>query len=142
MNDLFVEDVQPVVAVVPPPAGLDVFLLNGSWGRAAKEYLLRARAILFERHQAGASGHEIVETYTRAIDHLITTLYGAAASDYASRYVRLDQRIAVIAQGGYGRGELNPCSDIDLLFLYPRRLEPFVETVAEKILYTLWDTGL
>jgi len=37
---------------------------------------------------------------------------------------------------------LNPFSDIDLLFLYQWKVNPFVESVAEKILYSLWDTGL
>src|SRR5207249_3819277 len=46
------------------------------------------------------------------------------------------------SQGGYGRGELNPASDIDLLFLYPWKVNPYVETVAEVILYALWDAGL
>jgi [protein-PII] uridylyltransferase len=143
MIEPFVDDAPPsAVGIVPPPSGIGVFELNGSWGREAKEYLLGVRAALFERHQAGASGHEVVESYTRAVDHVITSLYVAAVAEYSQRNVRLDQRFALVAQGGYGRGELNPCSDIDLLFLYPRRLEPFIETVAERILYVLWDTGL
>ena len=48
----------------------------------------------------------------------------------------------MLAQGGYGRGELNPQSDIDLLFLYPWKVNPYVETVAEVMLYALWDAGL
>jgi [protein-PII] uridylyltransferase len=58
------------------------------------------------------------------------------------RNATLDQSCALIAQGGYGRGELNPWSDIDLLFLYPQRSDAYVETVTEIVLYALWDTGL
>ena len=76
------------------------------------------------------------------VDHVVQALYDAARASYAERYTVLDQRVALIAQGGYGRGELNPCSDIDLLVLYPQRPDAFVETVAEKVLYALWDTGL
>src|SRR6185295_19205853 len=47
-----------------------------------------------------------------------------------------------VAQGGYGRAELNPGSDIDLLILYPHRRDRYVETVTEKVLYALWDTKL
>jgi [protein-PII] uridylyltransferase len=47
-----------------------------------------------------------------------------------------------VGLGGYGRGELNPASDIDLLFLYPWKVNPYVETVTEVCLYALWDAGL
>jgi [protein-PII] uridylyltransferase len=48
----------------------------------------------------------------------------------------------LVAQGGYGRRELNPHSDVDLLFLYPWKINPFVQSVTERVLYTLWDAGL
>jgi len=52
------------------------------------------------------------------------------------------EKLAVVAVGGYGRGELAPYSDIDLLFLTPMRAAPHVEQVVESILYLLWDMGL
>jgi [protein-PII] uridylyltransferase len=125
-----------------PLEGLGSFRPDSDWGRQAKEFLRRAREILLEQHLAGASGRDIVRGYTRVMDHLVRSLYDAAVASYTSRYSIVDQRCTVVAQGGYGRAELNPESDIDLLFLYPRKREPFVETVAEKMLYTLWDTGL
>jgi [protein-PII] uridylyltransferase len=117
-------------------------LLDGAWGRQARDYLGRARQLLFEQHQAGASGAAIVARWTAVVDHVVQALYAAARGSYAERYTVLDQRVALIAQGGYGRAELNPCSDIDLLVLYPQRPDAFVETVTEKVLYALWDTGL
>ncbi len=51
-------------------------------------------------------------------------------------------RLAVVATGGYGRGELAPFSDIDLLFLTPYKPTPRVEQVVEFCLYMLWDLGL
>ena len=80
-----------------------------------------ARQLLFEQHQAGASGGQIVAQWTAVVDQVVQALYTAARASYAERYAVLDQRFAMIAQGGYGRAELNPCSDIDLLFLYPQR---------------------
>src|SRR5436309_954119 len=50
--------------------------------------------------------------------------------------------MAVIATGGYGRGLLAPGSDIDLLFLLPYKQTAWGESVAEAILYCLWDMGL
>src|SRR6185369_2933083 len=110
--------------------------------RIAKEYLTGVRVSLKAWHDRGAGGTELVEHYTAAIDALVTFLFEAATAGYRRRYVQLDQRCAVLAQGGYGRGELNPQSDIDLLFLYPHKVTPYVETVNEKVLYTLWDTRL
>src|SRR6202000_1810574 len=52
------------------------------------------------------------------------------------------ERMALIAVGGYGRGELAPYSDIDLLFLTPYKRTPHTEQVVEYVLYTLWDLGL
>ena len=48
----------------------------------------------------------------------------------------------MVAVGGYGRGELAPGSDIDLLFLCPYKRTPHVEQMAEFLLYKLWDLGL
>ena len=50
--------------------------------------------------------------------------------------------MAVVATGGYGRGLLAPGSDIDLLFLLPYKQTAWGESVAEGILYCLWDMGL
>jgi len=52
------------------------------------------------------------------------------------------ERLAVIAVGGYGRSELAPFSDIDLLFLTPWKITPWAESVIETMLYILWDLKL
>jgi [protein-PII] uridylyltransferase len=49
--------------------------------------------------------------------------------------------MAIIATGGYGREMLAPSSDIDLLFLLPYKQTPWGESVAEYMLYLLWDLG-
>ena len=49
------------------------------------------------------------------------------------------EQMAIVATGGYGRGFLAPGSDIDLLFLLPYKQTPWIESVAEHILYMLWD---
>lgn len=52
------------------------------------------------------------------------------------------ERLALIAVGGYGRGEMAPFSDIDLLFLTPWKLGPSAESLIESMLYILWDLKL
>ncbi|MEW6268863.1 MAG: [protein-PII] uridylyltransferase [Thermodesulfobacteriota bacterium] len=129
-------DAEPVLPALPDPAEAD------DLRRTAREYVAATRDGLRRWHDAGASGVAVVERWTGAVDRLIEFLLDAATAAYRRRYVQLDQRCAVLAQGGYGRGELNPQSDVDLLFLYPHKVTPYVETVNETILYTLWDTRL
>jgi [protein-PII] uridylyltransferase len=126
----------PALPALPDPAEAE------DLGGIAREYVTGARERLRGWHDEGASGVAVVDAWTGAIDRLIEFLFEAATAAYRRRYVQLDQRCAVLAQGGYGRAELNPQSDIDLLFLYPHKVTPYVETVNEKILYTLWDTRL
>ncbi|GIW39620.1 MAG: bifunctional uridylyltransferase/uridylyl-removing enzyme [Candidatus Binatia bacterium] len=142
MNDLNLQAGVRPPAVPGFPADLPPLRLDGRPGAAARAYVQEVRALLFRRHREGASGTEIVRAFTEAVDRLVVALYEDAARRYLEKEPRLGQRLAVIAQGGYGRGELNPCSDIDLLVLFPRRLDPFTETVTEKILYALFDTGM
>ena len=52
------------------------------------------------------------------------------------------ERLAVLAVGGYGRAELAPHSDVDLLFLHPYKITPHTEKLVEFLLYQLWDLGL
>ena len=52
------------------------------------------------------------------------------------------ERIALIAVGGSGRGEMAPQSDVDLLFLAPYKLTPWSESLIESMLYILWDLKL
>ncbi|MEM8692789.1 MAG: [protein-PII] uridylyltransferase [Pseudomonadota bacterium] len=52
------------------------------------------------------------------------------------------ERLALIAVGGYGRGEMAPFSDVDLLFLTPYKITAWVESVIESMLYLLWDLKL
>src|SRR5476651_2614760 len=76
-------------------------------------------------------------------DTIIQVIY-----DFATKHVYYAQnpssaeRICVVATGGYGRGELAPFSDIDLLFLRPYKQTAWGESVIEFMLHMLWDLGL
>ena len=52
------------------------------------------------------------------------------------------ERLSLIAIGGYGRGEMAPQSDVDLLFLTPNKITPWAQNVIESMLYILWDLKL
>ena len=78
--------------------------------------------------------------YSWLTDQIITTVLDVARN----RLHRLPnptdgERLSVIAVGGYGRGEMAPFSDVDLLFLTPYKITPWAESVIESTLYMLWD---
>ncbi len=108
----------------------------------AKSYIDRGRSVLFERHRQGAGGLEVAVAYSTVMDHLVRQLLGAISAELLYHFPGQPPRFAIVAQGGYGRGELNPQSDIDLLFLHTRKVTPFVESLTEKLLRTLWDSSL
>ena len=136
------EPTQPASAVAAASVTLPAPDADADLSGIAKQYVIDVKARLCEQHRAGAGGGAVVVAYTSAIDALVGFLFESATLLYQRRSVMLDHKCTVAAQGGYGRFELNPASDIDLLVLYPWKVNPYVETVAEVILYTLWDAGL
>ena len=111
-------------------------------GATARAFVQTAHEELRRRHDGGAGGLVVVAAYTDAIDRLVAWLFDNARSHYQAKNPRLNQRCTLVAQGGYGRGELNIQSDIDLLFLYPWKVNPYAETIAEIVIPALYDAGL
>jgi [protein-PII] uridylyltransferase len=87
----------------------------------------------------GASGRQVVRRLTRLTDDLLTALYADAAGRHTGSRDGHASGVALVAVGGYGRGELNPYSDIDLLFLYHPARADAVKAVSSELLYPLWD---
>jgi [protein-PII] uridylyltransferase len=76
-------------------------------------------------------------------DEIIRVLYGFAVKHlYPTVHSSQAERMAIVATGGYGRGLMAPGSDIDLLFVLPYKQTAWGESIAEAILYCLWDMGL
>jgi [protein-PII] uridylyltransferase len=107
-----------------------------------KGYLARKHAFLESIHRAGAMGQALMQAHTRLLDHLLQVLFQLAEADFHARYTRLDHRLAIVAQGGFGRAEMAPQSDVDVLFLHPYKVDSYVESITERILLVLWDSGL
>src|SRR5690242_6975677 len=77
------------------------------------------------------------------MDQLIRVIFDfAEGKAYPAANPSAAERLSVVATGGYGRGELAPLSDIDLLFLRPYKQTPRGEQIVEFMLYLLWDLGL
>lgn len=77
------------------------------------------------------------------IDQLIRVLFDAVTQRlYPLSNPTAAERLAILAVGGYGRGEMAPHSDVDIAFLTPWKQTPWAEQVIESMLYALWDLGL
>lgn len=114
---------------------------------AYKRYVELENIMLERMHRKGESGRTLCQARAAMIDVVIENLFIAALDLYATEHGALPCKMAILATGGYGRRELNPHSDIDLMFLYPvkasgKAFEKFQELLPEEILYPLWDLGL
>jgi [protein-PII] uridylyltransferase len=107
--------------------------------QGAQDFLKHYEGRLQDLHQQGAGGREVVRQATALTDCLIQALYAAAAAGLAHANFEGN---ALIALGGYGREQLNPRSDIDIMFFYTGKGREFSERLAERMLYLMWDLGL
>jgi [protein-PII] uridylyltransferase len=92
-------------------------------------------------HAEGASGQASVRAHASFIDDLVRALTRLSTEDARAAGITPTAHV-VVALGGYGRGELHPSSDIDLMVVYDGELSPFVQRLMQELLYTLWDLGL
>jgi [protein-PII] uridylyltransferase len=103
----------------------------------------RGRAEIQARFEAGGSAAHCIAEQCFMVDQLIRVLF-----DFVTEHVyplanpTAGEKLAVVATGGYGRGEMAPYSDLDLLFLTPYKRTPHTEQVVEYLLYLLWDLRL
>lgn len=93
--------------------------------------------------EEGESGRQVSAGLSYLHDQIIRVLFDFATEHlYPLPNPTDGERLGLMAIGGYGRGELAPYSDIDLVFLVPHKATPWSENVIEFILYALWDLGL
>ena len=108
---------------------------------ASKQFLDHYREEIKARHRAGAGGDWVVRSITAMSDTLIKKLFLSITKGLAN-YSHAREKLTLVAIGGYGRGELNPFSDIDLMFLHGGKDAQRIEDIAQKLLYFLWDMRL
>ncbi len=98
-------------------------------------------------HRAGGSGRAVSQARAAMMDILIRHMWMAARSTLSQQAQKEFPPLALIALGGYGRAELNPYSDIDIMFLHAGQVVaistalPYLSKVMDSILYPLWDLG-
>src|SRR6266581_2693059 len=95
------------------------------------------------KHQSGGGGREICARRADLVDVLLRHVFTAATTSTGSEE-KAKLPLALIALGGYGRGELNPFSDVDVMLLHGKsagKVPPYLEQIVQQILYLLWDIG-
>lgn len=110
---------------------------------ACKQFITQSREEVRQRHAVGASGTEVVHQLAAIMDTMVSALFNGILSAMANDRQSLAGHLTLVAVGGYGRGELNPYSDVDIMFLHDGTVPPeAVEAFAQKLLYVLWDLRL
>ena len=127
----------------------DMFRRAGNAKEARPHVVERLRGLLKTGREAARARLEVdgdgarcSEGLSMLQDEVVRLVYDYAnAHVYRATNPSEAERMAIVATGGYGRGRLAPGSDIDLLFLLPYKQTPWGESVAETMLYILWDLG-
>lgn len=151
----------PAAQLLPPDAVIDapaiLTAIDAEAPLAVDSRALRAMTVghLARAKAAGSAALEAAFALhprdARALvlsQSLLTDAIVTIALDVAMRHLHPlatpteAERIAVVAVGGYGRAEMAPASDVDLLFLTPWKTTPWAESVVESMLYMLWDLKL
>ncbi|MET0543615.1 MAG: DUF294 nucleotidyltransferase-like domain-containing protein, partial [Variovorax sp.] len=100
-----------------------------------REALVEGDNRLIERFQHDEPVERLVRDRARLVDSLLRAAWHLYLHDYA-------REIALVAVGGYGRGELNLCSDIDIMILLPKSESARWQPDLERFLTFMWDIGL
>lgn len=89
-----------------------------------------------------APGDDPCAAWRAAIDATLSAIHTRSRRKVIGDTTGAGHQLALVAVGGYGRGEMCPRSDIDILFLHANKVDRYVESMTESILYALWDQGL
>jgi len=94
--------------------------------------------------RCGASGMQTAAARSSVLDLVVDRAYQAATllGEVDDAAENSQHVCSLVALGGYGRGELAPYSDLDILFLYPNHRALQTRRLVEQILRLLWDAGL
>lgn len=113
-----------------------VELLRGALAKGRDELARRLEA-------KPSAGYECAQGQAFLVDQLVRVIYDHVVGRvYRASNRSTGERIAILAVGGYGRGEMAPHSDVDIAFVTPIKPTSWCEQVIEAMLYFLWDLGL
>jgi [protein-PII] uridylyltransferase len=126
-------------------------LRPGEDGKSARAHVVRelqdakaeaSAAFEAEFRRTPRRARALISAQAALTDVLVEVTLAAAMRLHPLANPTEAERIAVLGVGGYGRAEMAPQSDVDLLFLTPWKITPWAESVIETMLYMLWDLKL
>jgi [protein-PII] uridylyltransferase len=101
----------------------------------------KRREWLHRRLLEGATGVEVVESFTDLIDAVLIGRYRAVTREEGQKDASAMRHCCLVAVGGYGRRELAPYSDIDVMVLYQSGGSKVVSALSQNVFHHLWDLG-
>lgn len=112
-----------------------------------KEFLRVENKLHKHYHRKASNGLSVAQARSCIVDVIIQSLFEHATETARKANGSISCPVAVAALGSYGRTELNPFSDIDIMFLYPDdakspNLSFLLQTLTDTVLYILWDLRL
>ncbi len=109
---------------------------------SARERLAEGRGKLRKQHEAGSPGVQLCAALTDLLDSVILELFEAAFADPQTDADLIRSSVAVIPYGGYGRCDVAPYSDVDLLLLHAPQQEAILAPFLRKFTQHIYDVGL
>ncbi|MBI3129625.1 MAG: [protein-PII] uridylyltransferase [Candidatus Tectomicrobia bacterium] len=114
---------------------------RGAFLRQLKDQHAAGNSLIVQSHREGAGGLSLCAARASLMDAILKQVWEHAVRAEAPSAGGEGPSCALLAIGGYGRAELSPASDIDLLFVLPKR-SAGVSRFVRAVLYLLWDAGL
>jgi len=111
-----------------------------------KEFLRLEREMISRYHRKGDEGLRVCQAYAILADVMIESIFRTSLLTFSEKHGVLPCKCTLVAHGGFGRGELSPLSDLDIMFLFPEdtkssTVKDMKTILTDEVLYPLWDLG-
>lgn len=110
--------------------------------RRARQWLAEGREQLQSQHHEGTPGIQLCTRQTELLDSVVLEIFEGALASFGAKMPEVRSQIALVPYGGYGRREMAPYSDVDLMLLHTPASLSLVTPLAQQLVRDVSDTGL